>query len=82
MLFRSPEAKADFTELVNNSEMITECWAIIGEKDVLLRIVAPSMEAYSSFLSEKILGNRNVATAESYLLLNNMKQTTSIPLGI
>ncbi|NHI01577.1 Lrp/AsnC family transcriptional regulator [Oceanimonas sp. MB9] len=77
----SRESKAAFREQIRHYRLVTECWAIAGDKDVILKIVAPSLESYSDFLSEKILSMDNVASAESYLLLDNMKYTTEVPIG-
>lgn len=76
----SREAKETFKRQIQHYDLVTECWAIAGDKDVMLKIVAPSLEVYSDFLSEQILSMPNVASAESYLLLDNMKYTTAIPL--
>ncbi|WP_298718024.1 Lrp/AsnC family transcriptional regulator [uncultured Oceanisphaera sp.] len=76
----SRESKEAFKQLVSQYSRVTECWAIAGDKDVMLRIVAPSLEDYSDFLSERILSIPNIASAESYLLLDNMKYTTEIPI--
>ena len=76
----SREEKEVFKQLVSQYPQVTECWAIAGDKDVMLRIVSPSLEDYSDFLSERILSIPNVASAESYLLLENMKYTTEVPI--
>lgn len=76
----SREEKERFRQHVEQYPEITECWAIAGDKDVVLRIVTSSLEVYSNFLSERVLSIPNVASAESYLLLDNMKYTTEVPI--
>ncbi len=75
-----PESKKSFKALIESYDMITECWAVSGEKDVLLKIVAPSLDDYSDFVSEKVFSIPGVISAESYLLLDKMKCTSKIPI--
>ncbi|TCK16405.1 Lrp/AsnC family transcriptional regulator [Marinobacterium mangrovicola] len=76
----SPQSKQAFKDAISQYDMVTECWAIAGDKDIMVRIVAPSLDEYSRFLSEKIFSLEQVSSAETHLLLDSLKYTTEIPL--
>lgn len=59
---------------------ILECWSVTGDGDYLLRVVAPSLRAFSDFLMDELLSLPNVANVRSIVALDRIKQTTALPL--
>ena len=59
---------------------VLECYAVTGEADYLLRVVAPTVKAYADILMEKLRGLPGVTSLNSSVVLKEIKQTTTLPL--
>ena len=75
-----PETSATFEAFLSSATSIIECFAMSGDWDYLLRIVAPDIASYERFLRGEILANSAVATASSTFALSTLKQTTELPI--
>ena len=71
-------AKA-FQKAVGRYPQILECWAVTGDADYLLRVVAPDLKAFSNLLMHELLALPMVAGVRSNLLLEPLKDTTALP---
>ncbi|MGD8709114.1 MAG: Lrp/AsnC family transcriptional regulator [Ectothiorhodospiraceae bacterium] len=67
-------------ETIDGYPQVLECWAVSGESDYLLRVVAPNLEAFSNFLLHELLGLPMVSSVKSNILLRELKSTTALPL--
>ncbi|NBX44548.1 MAG: Lrp/AsnC family transcriptional regulator [Gammaproteobacteria bacterium] len=70
-----------FEAMVRSSPEIVECVRLSGEYDYLLRIIVPSMQAYSKLLDDRLLKCRSVRSVNTSFDLGVLKQTTALPLG-
>jgi Lrp/AsnC family transcriptional regulator len=59
---------------------VTECFSVSGERDYVLHVVVPDMDAYTEFLNTSILAHSAVRSASSTFVLKRVKYTTSLPL--
>lgn len=59
---------------------VVECSATTGDSDYLLRVLSPSLAAFSRLLNEDLLGHADVANVQSSIVLNRVKRTTAVPL--
>lgn len=75
-----PKDKEAFKQFALSNDLVMECWALLGEKDVLLRVVAPNMIAFSDFISNQLMAFENIASVESFVLLDNMKMSNQLPI--
>src|SRR6478735_426548 len=75
-----PATTSSFEALLEGCPEIVECFAISGEWDYMLRVVATSIAAYENFLRSVILANETVGAAASVFVLSTRKSTTALPL--
>ncbi|MCC5858854.1 MAG: Lrp/AsnC family transcriptional regulator [Ectothiorhodospiraceae bacterium] len=74
------ESGTAFAEAIAGYEWVLECWAVTGDSDYLLRVVAPDLEAFSDFLLHRLLGLPMVRGVRSNILLQELKATVALPL--
>ena len=60
---------------------IVECFLMGGEYDYLLRIVAPDLNALSSFVMKKLMHVPGVDSVRSNIVLTTFKRNGPLPLG-
>lgn len=69
-----------FREAVLDEPEILECYAVSGEADYLLRVVAADLKAFSDFLLHRLMRLPMVANVRSSILLDELKATSALPL--
>ena len=60
---------------------VMECYALSGGHDYLLRVVAPDLDGYHSFLKEKLLTLRGVEGLQTSFALSRLIYRTELPLS-
>ncbi|QDF97761.1 AsnC family transcriptional regulator [Azoarcus sp. DD4] len=81
-LERHGEVHTDaFNQAVSEMDEVLECFAITGEADYMLRIVAPDLAALSEFMLHRLMRVSGVRSVKSSIVLNEIKRTTRLPLG-
>ncbi len=75
-----PDTVNRFDELVEACEAVMECYAMSGQDDYLLKVVATSMEDYERFLSGQLLALKGVRTANTSFVLKKKKHTVALPV--
>jgi len=70
----------DFERFVDTSPEVLECHAVTGDRDYLLRIVVPDIEAYERFLSNQLLRLPFMGAVNSRFSLRRVKYATALPL--
>jgi len=71
---------AAFDRFVGEAPEVTECLAVTGDRDYILRIAVPDIEAYERFLSGRLLHLPFIAAVNSRFALRRVKYTTALPL--
>ena len=74
------EKRADFTRRVENTPEILECHTLFGEMDVMIKVLAPSLDWYQKFVFSVILKLPGVIDIQSTVTLSELKNTTALPL--
>lgn len=69
-----------FEREIEKLPQILECYALAGQADYLLRIVAPDLAALSEFMSQYLLRMPEIAHVKSTITLRKIKQTHVLPL--
>ena len=72
---------AEFDEAICKMPEVLESHRIIGDADYLLKVVVRDREQLDQFLMERLLSLGSVARVSSYLVLKEVKETTSIGLN-
>ena len=74
------EKRAEFVRKVELSSEILECYTIFGERDIMLKVIAPSLPWYQKFVFDFILKLPGVQDVQSTVTLAEIKHTTEIPV--
>ncbi|WP_440959218.1 Lrp/AsnC family transcriptional regulator [Oceanicaulis sp. LC35] len=61
---------------------VVECYSILGERDVMIKVVAPDIKWYQEFIFNTILKLPGVEDVSSIVALSQMKNTTALPVHI
>lgn len=74
------EKRAEFVRRVENTPEILECHTLFGEMDVLLKVLAPSLDWYQKFVFTVLLKLPGVANIQSTATLSELKNNAALPL--
>lgn len=77
----SEEIVSAFDEFVRREPAVTECHAVTGDRDYMLRILVPDIESYERFMSTKLLRLPFIGSVNSRFALRQVKYSTALPLG-
>ena len=69
----------EFIRVINESPEVLECYAVTGEYDYLLKVLATDMRAYYRFLEEKLISRDFISRTSSTVVMKNIKNTRTIP---
>lgn len=72
---------AAFEEAVRAIPEVLDCYAVSGEDDYLLRIVAADLKAFSDLLMHRLLPAPGVRSVRSNIVLGRVKDSVALPLG-
>lgn len=74
------EQRAAFLRKLELTPEILECYSIFGERDLLIKVLAPSMDWYQNFIFKTLMKMPGVIDVQSTVTLAEMKYTTAIPV--
>lgn len=69
-----------FVRAIGAIPEVTECYSLLGERDVLIKVIAPSIKWYQAFIFKSILKLPGVQDINSIVALSEMKSTTAVPV--
>lgn len=69
-----------FQQAIAGIAEIQECHTVTGEADYLLKVVAPDLKAFSSFLMERLTRLFEITNTTSMVSLEELKQTSALPI--
>lgn len=69
-----------FHAAVHSAPEVLSCFALTGEMDYLLHVVAEDLEHFSRFLMDRLLRLDGIANVKSSFVLQSIKDTTEMPL--
>ncbi|MBO9604212.1 MAG: Lrp/AsnC family transcriptional regulator, partial [Novosphingobium sp.] len=80
MKSHAPEAAEAFRKRVLELDEVLECQKLTGAADMILKIATHDLASFDYLLTKQLLGAPEVATAQSSIILEDSKSTTSLPL--
>ncbi len=80
LLRTSPGAFREFRRQAIQLPELLECHLVSGNFDYLLKARVRDMQEYRNLLGEKILALPGVADSRSYVVMEEVKETMSLPL--
>lgn len=69
-----------FEDLISSWPMVREAYAMTGEHDFMLKIVATDWDAYQQFLTQNLLNAANVAGVKSSPTVRVSKKQAGVPI--
>jgi Lrp/AsnC family leucine-responsive transcriptional regulator len=81
LLRNSPDAFRDFRREALKLPELLECHLVSGNFDYLIKARVRNMNEYREFLGDKILSLPGVNGSRSFVVMEEVKETTHLPLG-
>ncbi len=78
--YQSPDAFLKFNQAVAELPYIMECHLVSGDADYLLKARINDMSEYRALLGDMLLTLPGVKNSKSYIVMEEVKETQSIPL--
>ncbi|WP_454781790.1 Lrp/AsnC family transcriptional regulator [Legionella sp. WA2022007384] len=76
-----PAAMSQFEEAVRFLPEVVQCYLITGQSaDYVLKVIVPDLNAYQSFLLDKLTRINGVTSVQSSFILRTICETTTLPL--
>ncbi|QLZ69771.1 Lrp/AsnC family transcriptional regulator [Legionella sp. PC1000] len=76
-----PAVMNQFEEAVRFLPEIVQCYLITGQSaDYVLKVIVPDLNAYQSFLLDKLTRINGVTSVQSSFILRTICETTALPL--
>ncbi|MGD2133446.1 MAG: Lrp/AsnC ligand binding domain-containing protein, partial [Maricaulaceae bacterium] len=69
-----------FLRAIHSIPQIVECYSILGERDAMIKVIAPNMKWYQEFVFNTLLKLPGVQDISSIVALSEMKRTTALPV--
>jgi Lrp/AsnC family leucine-responsive transcriptional regulator len=80
LIRNSPDAFREFQRRAKQLSELLECHLVSGNFDYLLKARVKDMHEYRTLLGEKILALPGVSDSRSYMVMEEVKETMSLPL--
>jgi len=80
LLRTSPDAFRDFRRAATKLPELLECHLVSGNFDYLLKARVRNMQEYRDLLGEKILALPGVSDSRSYVVMEEVKESTILPV--
>lgn len=80
MTTNSESERAALLQAINATPEILGCWAVFGEMDLMLQIVAPDIKWFQNFILSRVLRLPGVTDVKSVVTLSEIKSVTALPL--
>ena len=80
LLRTSPDAFRDFRREALKLPELLECHLVSGNFDYLLKARVQNMSEYRALLGEKILALPGVSDSRSYVVMEEVRETTVLPI--
>ncbi len=80
LLRNSPDAFREFRQQARRLTHILECHLVSGNFDYLIKARVKDMNEYRDLLSEKILALPGVSNSRSYVVIEEVKETSLLPV--
>ena len=78
----TPERFANFEEKVASFVEVQQCYLVTGQDaDYLLKVVVPDIDAYQSFLLNRITRIEGVSGVHSSFVMRRVVDTAALPLN-
>lgn len=70
-----------FEQAIQSLDEILDCMAVTGEADYILRIVAPDLNSFARFVTDRLIRLPGVKMVRSNIGLHRIKRSHTLPLA-
>jgi Lrp/AsnC family leucine-responsive transcriptional regulator len=70
-----------FEEAMNEFDAVIDACTMTGPYDYLIKVVAPDIDAYNEFISEKLIPLDVIGDFRTSVQIKNVKDKPGLPLG-
>ncbi|MBV1835294.1 Lrp/AsnC family transcriptional regulator [Novacetimonas pomaceti] len=74
------EQRKEFNRKVENLPAILECYSVLGDYDIIIKVIASSLREYQDFIFDTVMRLPGVQDVRSTAALSVLKNTTAIPV--
>jgi Lrp/AsnC family transcriptional regulator len=75
------EQRSDFNRRITAIPEVMECHSIFGDRDILIKVIARSLDWYQTFIMSTLLKLPGVLDIRSTVALSEIKHTSAIPVN-
>lgn len=79
---QSPDAFDEFRKAVDGLSYVQECHLVSGQSDYLIKVRLTDLGSYRKHLGELLLALPHVRESKSYIVMEEAKQTSLLPLEL
>lgn len=76
----SDDQRADFLRKVEQIPEILECYTVLGDRDLLMKVLATTIEWYQEFVFRTLMKLPGVVDVQSTIATSELKYSTAIPV--
>lgn len=80
MKSHSPEAAKAIHDRVLEMDEIVQCQKLTGAADLIVKVETRDLTSFNRFLTDQLLSAPEIATAQSSIILEDVKNTSSLSL--
>lgn len=80
MKTHNPEQASKFYAQMKELDEVLECQTLTGTADVILKVATRDLESFNRLLTSELLAAPEVGSAQSSIVLENIKSTSRLPL--
>ena len=80
LLTMTSQAAEAFHAKMRALDEVLECQKLTGAADMILKVATRDLASFNRLLTRHVLGAPEVATAQSSIILEDVKSTTALPL--
>lgn len=77
---QAEHARSTFRKAVQRWPEVLACFALSGQWDYSMKVVATDLDAYAKFLMEKVIALPVVVNVQSSFVLETVKDTSALPV--
>jgi DNA-binding Lrp family transcriptional regulator len=77
----SPGNAQRFADFVNRMDFVLEAYALTGDFDYLVKMVAPDLKTLSQIINDRLLAHESVENVRSTIVLDTIKADARLPLS-
>lgn len=77
---QSYEGAMEFVNVVREIPEVTECFSVAGPYDYIMKVFAPDIQYYRTFVLEVLGSMPSVGHIQSTFVMSMVKNTTSLPM--